>query len=135
MRPILDARFPSLPHAAAYLGTGSDVLGFDTLMSTDHDWSPSVIIFLRDEDLPHLFRGYPTNCTQAPSECQGTDVMQETTEYPINHSVWAIALRNFFWHHLRWDIEVPLTIGDWLTFPSQELRGVTTGAVYHDDIG
>lgn len=149
VRPILNRHFPNLPHAAAYIGTGSDVLGFDTPMSTDHDWSPAVIIFLRDEDLhyaekikevmsynlPHLFYGYPTNSVQAPDESQETSVMQETTEYPIEHSVWAIALRDFCWHHLRWDIEVPLTIGDWLTIPSQELRGVTTGAVYHDDIG
>ena len=33
VRPILNKHFPSLSHTAAYIGTGSDVLGFDTLIS------------------------------------------------------------------------------------------------------
>lgn len=45
VRPLLERPFPDLPHAAALLGTGSDVLGFDTEMSTDHDWGPSVVLF------------------------------------------------------------------------------------------
>ena len=51
--PILQEHFPGLPHAAARLGDGSDVLGFDTPMSTDHGWGPSVSLFLREEDI-HL---------------------------------------------------------------------------------
>ena len=29
VRPIVDARYPGLPHSAALLGRGSEVLGFD----------------------------------------------------------------------------------------------------------
>lgn len=149
VRPILDTHKPNLPHAAAYIGTGSDVLGFDTPMSMDHDWRPAVLIFLRDEDLhyaenidevmsynlPHLFYGYPTNFVQAPDEPEGTTVMQQTKEYPISHSVWVLTLRKFFWDHLLWDIEQPLKSADWLTIPSQVLRGIIKGAVYHDGVG
>jgi hypothetical protein len=115
----------------------------------DHDWRPAVLIFLRDEDfhlaesihslmsysLPHLFYGYPTHSVPAPDEPEGTSVMQSTTEYPIEHSVWALTLRRFLWHHLRWDIDQPLAAADWLTMPSQVLRGITSGAVYHDGVG
>lgn len=38
VRPILDADFLGLPYSAALLGRGSEVLGFDDEMSTDHDW-------------------------------------------------------------------------------------------------
>ncbi len=37
VQPILAMSFPMLPYGAALLGSGSDVLGFDTPMSTDHD--------------------------------------------------------------------------------------------------
>src|SRR5215207_5372024 len=86
VRPVLDAHFPGLPHAAARIGTGSDVLGFDTEMSTDHGWGPTVHLFLRDADagwagsiyetlrrhLPHVFLGYPVNADPIPDEPGGT---------------------------------------------------------------
>ncbi|GAA3432841.1 hypothetical protein [Kutzneria kofuensis] len=37
-----------IPHAAARIGHGSEVLGFDTDRSRDHDWGPFVQIFVPD---------------------------------------------------------------------------------------
>lgn len=34
-----------VPHAAARIGTGSDVLGLDTRRSTDHGWGEQVVVF------------------------------------------------------------------------------------------
>src|SRR5215218_5944287 len=79
VRPALAAEFPALRYAAALLGAGSDVLGFDTEMSSDHEWGPRVDLFVGKEDyehegaaieeslrqrLPHRFRGYPTGFTE-----------------------------------------------------------------------
>lgn len=36
--PLLRECFPRLTHSAALIGTGSEVLGFDTARSMDHDW-------------------------------------------------------------------------------------------------
>ena len=41
VRPALD-----VPHAAALIGPGSEILGFDTERSTDHHWGPRVLLFL-----------------------------------------------------------------------------------------
>ena len=46
VRPILDDAFPGLAHAAALIGSGSEVLGFDTAMSADHHWGPRAMLFL-----------------------------------------------------------------------------------------
>jgi hypothetical protein len=51
VEPILRRHFPDLPYAAARIGPGSDVLGFDDRRSTDHFWGPLLNVFLSDEDL------------------------------------------------------------------------------------
>ena len=41
MRLLLDETFPGLPHAAALIGSGSEILGFDDEMSTNrHHYGP-----------------------------------------------------------------------------------------------
>jgi hypothetical protein len=72
VRPLLG----DLPHAAARLGPGSDVLGFDTDRSTDHDWGPRLELFTdQPGDLHELLRrrlpggsaaGPPTSRRRAP---------------------------------------------------------------------
>src|SRR4029077_7989925 len=74
VRPLLEAEFPGLEYAAALIGAGSEVLGFDSERSTDHDWGPRLLVFLEDEEaerlgvavdemlgrrLPEVFGGYP----------------------------------------------------------------------------
>ena len=60
-----------LPHSAALLGYGSEVLGLDTERSTDHGWGPRLQVFVEAGDvararaavetgLPDEFRGWPT---------------------------------------------------------------------------
>jgi hypothetical protein len=148
VRPILDAHFPGLAHDAALIGSGSDKLGFDTAMSTDHDWGPSVILFLREEDislepqirevmayhLPHTFYNYPTNFADSPLE-PGTPVATPTTSGPINHRVLVTTVRAFVLQQLGFDLRTSPAPADWLTFPSQVLRTLTSGEIYHHGTG
>jgi hypothetical protein len=50
VQPLLNHHFGPLPHTAALIGTGSEVLGLDTERSTDHDWGPRLLLFLRPDD-------------------------------------------------------------------------------------
>ncbi len=47
---MLAEQFPRVPYAAALVGPGSEVLGFDTDRSVDHDWGPRLHVFLSDSD-------------------------------------------------------------------------------------
>ena len=150
VRPILEAGLPGLPHAAALVDGGSEVLGFDDPMSADHHWGPRVQLFLRPDDqaqaapaiherlaqeLPYEFEGYPTNFTPPDPEDNGTQLLQAATGRPINHRVTCHSLRGFLSDHVNFDIEQSLEPADWLSFSEQRLRTLTAGPVYHDAIG
>ncbi len=149
IRPILDAEFPDLPHSAALIGPGSEVLGFDTEMSSDHHWGPRAMLFLQPAEcdrrraairevlrhrLPHRFMGYPTNFTEPNLEDNGTQLLREIEDGPVNHRVEVFTVREFFLGYLGFDLSCDLEPADWLSFPEQKLRTITGGAVYHDGI-
>ncbi len=148
VRPLLDAHFSGLPHAAALIGYGSEVLGFDTEMSTDHAWCPRMQIFLRDEDehlaelirtmlsekLPREFLGYPLNTAAVAGEA-GIFVMEAAANGPVAHKVNLLTLSRFISENLGWDISHPLGVADWLTISSQLLGTITAGAVHFDNVG
>jgi len=147
VRPILDRRYPALPHSAAHIGPGSDVLGFDTAQSMDHDWGPTVTLFLRDKDaglaeeiravlsceLPHDFHGYPVDAVEAPGD-PGVRLMRAAPEGPVQHRVRVLTLRAYVQERLAYDLDAPLEPADWLTFPSQRLLELTAGPVHHDGL-
>ncbi len=149
VRPIVDTHFPNLLYSAALVGSGSEVLGFDTPMSSDHHWGPRVMLFLVEADyaqykqtvhnvlaneLPFSFQGYSTHFGQPNPEDHGVQLLQETTSRPINHRVEIMTVGQFLKASLNIEHGQPIDAIDWLTFPSQRLRSLTAGAVYHDDI-
>jgi len=83
VKPILDDHFLNLRHSASLLGSGSEVLGFDTEMSADHNWGARLFLFLSAADhevqaenihsklgyhLPFTFRDHPTHFVPAPTD-------------------------------------------------------------------
>lgn len=135
VRPLLDAEFPALRHAAALLGPGSEVLGFDTERSTDHDWGPRLQLFLEPEyagavtamlaeRLPAVFGGYPVafGVTREP-------------DGGARHRVEVTDLGAWLTGELGFDPRSGVTVRDWLAVPSQRLAEVTAGAVFHDGPG
>jgi hypothetical protein len=150
VRPALAAEFPRLRYAAALIGTGSEVLGFDTEMSADHGWGPRVDLFLEADDyeaardaihevlrhrLPHRFRGYPTSFTEPDPADNGTQHLETRDGGPVNHKVELMTTRGFFLNYLAFDLGAEIEPADWLTFPEQKLRTVGSGGVFHDEIG
>ena len=125
VRPVIEASFPDLPYAAALLGRGSEVLGFDDEMSGDHNWEPRVQLFLRKEDR--------TRHGSALDDVLRRDVPSQFADRPTEFGVYT--LRGFFLEQLDFDVESEIAPRDWFTFPERNLRMVTAGAVFHDDVG
>lgn len=150
VRPLLDRHFPDLAYAAALVGSGSEVLAYDTAMSTDHHWGPRLLLFLSDRDyesqrdnihdvmsreLPYTFRGYSTHFTPPNPDDNGVQLLQAVSDGPINHRVETLTLRQFIRNAVDFDLDSAIEAADWLTFPQQRLLEITRGAVYHDGLG
>jgi hypothetical protein len=148
VRPILDAEYPTLAYSAGLIGPGSEVLGFDTEMSADHNWGPQVILYLSEEDhdrlagelwdtlaykLPFSFCGYPTHFEEMADE-PGTVLPRLTERRPIAHRVQITTLHGFVRRHTGIDLERGPTVLDWLITPEQKLQTLIAGAVYHDGL-
>ena len=48
--PLMAARFPGLPYAAATYGMCSETIGLDDPVSMDHQWGPRVTVLFSDQD-------------------------------------------------------------------------------------
>lgn len=146
VHPILARHFPHLKHAAARIGGGSDVLGYDTDMSMDHDWGPRVQIFLAEPDvhlaptifdvlcnkLPFEFLGFPTHYCKHED---GTVGMEPTDQYPINPVIPITTVRELLKQHLNYDNRQPFSAVDWLSVSAQTLAEIAYGPVFVDDVG
>ena len=132
-REIVGPLLADRPHAAALLGWGSDVLGFDTDRSTDHGWGPRLLVFLNDDaDVPVVNQRVATGL---PEFFQGWPVRYGWDEVPVAHRVTVTTLSAWLIEHLGVDATLGMGLVDWLVTPEQRLLGVTSGAVYADQTG
>lgn len=129
-----------VPHAAARVGAGSEVLGLDTERSTDHDWGPRLQLFLPEgherihelleQGLPRRVRGWPARYALDPDD---PGVHQLTDSPEGRHLVDVVEPGAWFVEWLGFDPRAGVTTADWLATPTQRLAGAVGGAVFHDD--
>jgi len=145
--PILADHYPGLTYSAALIGSGSDVLGFDTARSMDHEWGPRLQIFLGGEDAARLGPEIHERLRQElPSEVAGISThfsegeeagirhLRPHTGGPVAHKVGIHSVAAF----LREGYGLPgyrnLSLVDWLTATDQVLLELTKGAIFHDGL-
>jgi hypothetical protein len=121
-----------VPHAAALLGDGSEVLGYDDTVSTDHDYGPRVQVFL------------PAQADPAPVHAALADLPEWFEDYPVvfpdtdrhggrpHHQVEVTTAEDFFAGILGTDPAGGMALADWLLAPTQRLAALTGGVVFHD---
>lgn len=127
------SKLVEVPHAAALIGEGSEVLGFDQPRSTDHSWGPRLQLFVRsseiekvtlaiEQGLPGEYNGFPVQLY-----CWKTGT--------VRHHVEVADLDSWLSSQLRFDSRTELTPETWLSMPQQHLLQFTSGAVFRDDRG
>lgn len=142
--PWLARAFLGLKHAAALIGYGSELLGFDDAMSQDHNFGPRVIVLLSQADFaaraPELVA---TFLNVAPTVFQGHPMGFHNRPHPSPHrggalgddrhglEVWTLEEAVRFWL----GGPEPANSLDWLGLAEQRLLALTAGAVFHDDDG
>jgi hypothetical protein len=144
---LLRKYFDGLTYTAARIGHGSEVLGFDTERSADHEWGPRLQIFLRPEDdaahadavremlserLPKTFLGWPTHYADVG---EGAVREMQVTDGPVFHRIDVANLGAWYRGRLGFDPRVEVTPDNWLDTPTQMLAEETGGTVMHDGLG
>ena len=135
-KEVLETEFSAaLPlHAVGLVGGGSECLGFDDEVSTDHDFEPGFCIFLPDEETVDrrtaflLERAY----AKLPKEFMG---FKRSPLNPVGgnrHGV--IRMEDFFLEKVG-SRDGRLSLGQWFSVPEQGLLEATSGAVFFDNLG
>jgi hypothetical protein len=146
--PLMEKNFSGLPYSAGFVGHGSDVMGFDSPESMDHDWGPHLQLFFSDKDLakykrkvdmmlskelPYSYQGFSTHFTEGGRYLK--HVPKRKKSGPIRHLFGFWSPRTFLKHYLGFNINREPSFRDWLLFPQQALVEITGGQMFRDDVG
>ena len=133
VRPLLAGHDPGLEVAAARLGSGSDVLGFDDAQSRDHDWGLRLTVLVEDDRAPEIDALLES---ELPETWQGFPTRFATTWDPVvRQRVEVASAAGFAASRLGADPSRGLTLPDWLSLTGQSVLEVTAGPVFHDGPG
>lgn len=145
IRPWLDEVAPGLPHAAALVGYGSELLGFDDETSRDQNWGPRLQLVLAPADFRvHAIRLVDAFGTASPDRFLGEPISwRSRPNGPVagaeaigrmEHGLEIYTLTGLLEEVLAIR-STTLTTTQWLGLAEQRLLAFTAGAVFHDDSG
>lgn len=118
--------------AFGLVGEGSECYGYDDELSKDHDFGPSVCIWLRKDD--YLKYKYRINkvLETLPKTYLGFQELKES-EWGYNRR-GLLNIEDFYFKFIG-SANPPQTINDWQKIPETALSTVTNGEVFLDNLG
>jgi len=141
--PIIQQYYPDLKFTAGLLGYGSDVLGYDDSVSTDHMWGPRFYLFLSDCDislkdelmrlfetnLPYEYKGFSVNYSKPDPNDHGVRHAEFINTGNVFPLIWIYTIEEFIGEYLG---RKPSNVYEWLSVSEHRLLGFTSGKLFVD---
>lgn len=145
-KSILDEKFPELIYSAGLIGYGSDVLGYDDAVSTDHMWGPRFYLFLRESDLgqkeavmqafakklPYIYDGYSVNFSEPDWNDGGVRHPEYIETGDVHPLIFIEAFSDFLKEQLGTTDLEHLSPLNWLAFSEHRLLSLVSGEFWED---
>ena len=147
-KPVIEKYFPNLQYSAGLIGYGSDVLGYDDAVSTDHMWGPRFYLFLNEADisikndifnvlsvnLPYTYEGFSVNFTEPdPNDC-GVQHPKFINEGNVNPLVFIQTFDDYLKEQLSTSDLDNIKPFEWLAFSEHRLLSLVSGKFFVDDL-
>ena len=118
--------------AFGLVGEGSECYGYDDKLSKDHDFGPSVCIWLKKDD----YLKYKDRINEVLKNLSKTYLgFQELKESEWGHNRRGLLNIDDFYFKFIGSANPPQTINDWQKIPETALATVTNGEVFIDNLG
>ena len=118
--------------AVGIAGEGSECLGYDDEISTDHDFEPSFTMWITKEDEREfgfkLMRAY----SKLPKSFEGYERQNVS---PVGGNRRGVVVIDDFYNKFLGLNRAPETPFEWLKIPEQNLLSATNGEVFTDPLG
>ena len=135
-RPMLTEQFPELmPYLAAGLcGSGSECLGYDDDVSTDHDYEPGFIIFLPGENVVDRQTAFKLERAYAklPKEFMG---LKKSLMQPVGGARRGFIRTEEFFSENCGRGDGNLSYDEWVKTPEYALLEAVNGEIFFDNYG
>ncbi len=143
---ILKENFPDLQYTAGLLGYGSDILGYDDAISTDHMWGPRFYLFLEEKEihrkeqildvfskeLPYTYRGYSVHFSSPDPNDNGVRHGEYIEAGRVNPLIFMYTPESFLKEYIGKTDVSHLEPLDWLSFSEHRLLALSKRELYWD---
>lgn len=133
-KPMIKEKFPEYENriAVGVVGEGSECLGFDDRISTDHDYGPGFCMWLTKKDYRKIGKKLQQEYEKLPLEFMGFPAKQTTPHGKRRVGVFEIGQ---FYERITGFRKAPDMEEGWFAISEEALCTATNGAVFCDPLG
>ena len=133
-KPMIEIKFPDYAGriAAGLCGEGSECLGYDDVLSTDHDFGPGFCLWLTKKDYRKIGARLQEAYEALPKEFLGYKARNTTSHGQKRVGVFEIGA---FFEEPTGYRKAPEDDESWLSITQENLRTATNGEVFDDPLG